>query len=126
MYKFLVLIIILLGFSCTVQDFNKVKTGTFIIENKTHNFTLIRTAHSQEEICEETGLHTKCDLIWLDKRNYALFNRSVLKGNDAFPEVNKTDTIYVEIRKIIPEGYRFRTTSNFSDYVMTGIAKIKK
>jgi len=127
MNKILPLIFTLTGFLFTTQNCNSVKTGTYIIENENYGSSvLIRTESSQEEIVEQLGVHSKFDLIWIDECNYALFNRTIVKGNDIFPEAKKTDTLFIEVMKVTSTGYEFRATSNFSDFVSTGFAKTDK
>lgn len=127
MNKIFTLIFTVAGFLSYSQNCNDVKTGTFVIENESYGGSLlIRKDSFQEEIVEKLGIHTKYDLIWFDNCNYALFNRTVIKGNNEFPEAKKTDTLFVEITEITPNGYRFIASCNFSDFVTTGFAKSKK
>lgn len=127
MNKIFTLIFALVGFLSYSQNCKDVKTGTFVIENESYGGSLlIRKESSQEEIVEKLGIHTKYDLIWSDDCNYALFNRTIIKGNNKFPEVKKTDTLFVQITEITTDGYRFRASSNFSDFVTTGFVKSKK
>lgn len=127
MKKVTFLIFVLLGILSYSQNCNEVKTGKFIIENKDYGGSiLIRTASSQEEIIEKYGLHTKYDLVWIDDCHYVLFNRTLIKGKEPFPEIKKTDSLFIEIKAITPQGYKFKATSNFSDFITEGIAKYKK
>ncbi|WP_425077205.1 hypothetical protein [Psychroserpens sp. S379A] len=127
MNKIFPLIFALTGFLFTTQNCNTVKTGTYIIENENYGFSvLIRKESSQEEIIEQLGIHSKFDLIWIDECNYALFNRTILKGSDMFPKAKKTDTLFIEVIGVSSTGYEFRATSNFSNFVSTGFAKTDK
>ena len=127
MNKILTLIFVFIGFSAVAQDCTEVKTGTFVIEHDNYgNSKLIRTESSQDEIVEELGIHTKYELIWTDNCNYVLFNRTSIKGNLNYPDAKATDSLFVEITELIPDGYKFRATSNFSDFVSTGIVKREK
>ncbi len=127
MNKLLTLVLLILVSSCEPQNCNEIKTGTFLTENANSGGSiLIRTESVQEEIVEKLGVHIKYDLIWIDKCTYALFNGTMIKGDDPYIEGKKTDTLFIEITKIIPNGYQFRSTANFADFVSTGTAKIKK
>lgn len=127
MNKILTLILIILSFSSIAQNCNDVKTGKFIIENESYGGSLlIRKQSSQEEIVEKLGIHIKYDIIWTDECNYVLFNRNVIKGNNKFPEAKKTDSLFVEITEITSNGYKFRASSNYSDFVANGVVKRKK
>ncbi len=124
----LALVLTLLAFSLKGQNCHEVKTGIFIIEDTDYGGSiLIRNETTQEEIVEQLGIHVKYDLIWTDACSYALFNATSMKEGDPYPymEGNETDTLFVEIIKILPNGYEFSCSSNFSDFVTTGAVKRK-
>ncbi len=109
------------------QDCSDFKTGTFVIEDESYGGSvLIRTKTHQEEIVEKLGIHSRFDLMWINDCKYALFNGSVIKGEDTLPRGKKTDTVFVEITETTADGYKFKATSNFSDFVSDGVVKRKK
>ena len=121
------LIILILIISCSEVNCEGIKTGTFLTENEyTGGTILVRTAKTQEEINEKLGTHLKYDLLWKDECSYALFNGTLLKGNNFEIEGKKTDTVFVEIIELIPNGYKFRASSNFSDFINLGKVKRKQ
>jgi hypothetical protein len=123
MNRILSLLFLILITSCEAQNCNDIKTGTFLTENEnTGGSIIIRTESTQEEIVEKLGIHMKYDLIWTDDCSYALFNGIMIKGNDPEIEGKKTDTLFVEITKIIPKGYQFNASANFSDFISSGTA----
>ena len=72
------------------QDCSDFKTGTFVIEDESYGGSvLIRTKTHQEEIVEKLGIHSRFDLMWINDCKYALFNGSVIKGEDTLPRGKK-------------------------------------
>ena len=127
MKKLLALVLLILISSCEAQNCDDIKTGTFLTENENSGGSiLIRTESTQEEIVEKLGIHIKYDLIWTDNCSYSLYNGIMIKGNDSEFEGKKTDTLFVEITKIIPNGYQYKATANYTDFESIGTVKRKK
>lgn len=124
MNKLLSVVFTFFSFIVFAQKCDSVKTGTFFIENENYGGSLlIRSEVSQEEIIKKLSIHSTFDLVWIDDCNYALYNRTVLKGNHVFPEAKKTDSLFIEIIDVTQNQYTFKASSNFSDFVVTGVAK---
>ena len=120
------IIITLIPLLSSAQECDDIKTGEFITENENTGGSILKRSESiQEEIVEKLGVHIKYELTWTGKCSYVLYNGTLITGDPQF-EGNKSDTLFVEITSVSPEGYEFRASTNFSDFESSGSVKRKK
>jgi hypothetical protein len=119
MKQILTFLLLLIAGNAIAQSFDCAiaRIGKFELNSPTSGKTvIIRTLTSQLEINDSLNLEASYDLIWIDSCTYELKNKKLIKGDVRY-EGLPTDTLKVEILKIVGTKIFVRSSSNYSDRI---------